>query len=155
MGANLNIGVDANFRVPGTYIKTLFGMGESIAQSGQRYVCYVMPKLDSGTWQNNQPILVSSEDQAITGAGEGSVLHRAIRKHFQTVKKGRVYALPFAASSGSATQADGYLAFTGTASSTGSVDVTLAGEKFTIVFPTGTTASALGDLVEARANALG
>lgn len=153
--SNLDIGVPQDYLIPGIYLGLNFGVGPSTASAGQRSVLYVLPKLSTGSWQVNQPIQVSNETQALQGAGAGSPLHRALRKHFQTSKRGKVYAYPFAPTSGVGTEyADGYIAFAGTATSSGSVKVTIAGESFTVVYSTGTTGTAIGELVEAKANGI-
>ena len=121
-------GIPDSFLVPGTFAEILFGQGPSTASAGPRSAIYVMPMSSDGTWQSNQVVQVRNESDAADGAGVGSPLHRAIRMHLRANKQGKVYALPFAESTGGATAADGYFTITGTASATGLLSITVCGE---------------------------
>ena len=73
-------GVAQDYRVPGAFAEILFSQGPASAASGVRGVVFVMPKISAGTWTAAVLYPVSNESDAATGAGEGSPLHRAIRK---------------------------------------------------------------------------
>jgi len=149
------IGFSQDFILPGTFIKTSFAQGPSLAGSGFRDELFVMPRSTAGTWQVNQIRQVKSVAEAVGGAAEGSPLHRAIEARFKASKKGRVYVLPYLPTSGAgAVVADGYIDINGTATSQGSILISVAGESLVVGYPNGSTATAIGELVEARLNAL-
>lgn len=134
--------LDPSDRVPDTYIQLDFNQGPSTAGAGVRSSVYVMAMLASGgTWQPNQLVQVTKENDAIVGAGSGSPIHRALRMHLKANNSNKVYALPYLPSSGGAVAADGYGAISGTATASGSLSVTVAGEQFTISINSGDTAA--------------
>ena len=93
-------GVDANYRVPAVLAEIVFNQGPATASAPTRNVCFVMPKLSSGTWTAATPYQVKNEADVITGAGAGSPLHRAIRKFLLANKDATVWAVPVAATTG-------------------------------------------------------
>lgn len=148
--ANVPItGVSSSFLVPGAYLELNLAQGESNAATPGRDVVYVMPKTSTGTWTANTLYQVNSEAVAIDGAGVGSPLHRAIRKHLSVNRTSRLFALPYNASSGAgATAADGYVTFTGTATGSGLCKFTICGDEFTFGFKKDDTATAIGEILE-------
>src|SRR5688572_18316512 len=93
-------GVAQDYRVPGSYAEVLFAQGPASASTGVREVVFVMPKISAGTWTAATLYPVANDSEAATGAGEGSPLHRGIRKFMQMNKDAKVYALPVAETSG-------------------------------------------------------
>lgn len=147
-------GVPSTFYVPGTFGEINFAQGPSTASAGAREILFCMPKSSAGDWTVNQLIQVRSEAEAVDGAGPGSPLHRAIRMFLKANKGAKVYALPYAESSGAGLDsADGYVAISGTATASGLLKVTVCGEEMEIAVNKDDTATALGELVEAQINA--
>lgn len=128
--------------VPGMRQQAYFAQGESAAPAPSRSVCYVGKMLSSGTAQVNQPLEVNSVNDVSALCGAGSDLHRAVRKHFRINKNGKVYILPYADSAG--TSADGYITFTGTATSSGLLTMLVAGNLVSVGVATGDTPTVLG-----------
>lgn len=153
--ANIPIqGVGSSYLVPGAYLELNLAQGVSTAAAPGRDVIYVMPKLSTGTWTNNTVYQVTSESQVIDGAGAGSPLHRAIRKHLSANKTSKVFALPYAATSGAgATAADGYFTFSGTATGSGIVKFSVGPDEFSVGFKKDDTATVIAGVVVEAVNA--
>lgn len=147
-------GVGSSYLVPGAFLELNLAQGVSTAAAPGRDVIYVMPKLSTGTWTANTVYQVTSESQVIEGAGAGSPLHRAIRKHLSANKTSRVYALPYAATSGAgATSADGYFTFSGTATGSGIAKFSIGPDEFTVGFKKDDTATVIAGVVVEAVNA--
>src|SRR5262245_30622231 len=122
-------GVAQDYRVPGAYAEILFAQGPASAAAGVRQVVLVMPKLSAGTWTANTMYRVNNEKEAEDGAGAGSPLHRAARKFLRVNKDAKLWAVPYAETSGGTpVAATGTVTLTGTASGTGTIVVTVCGE---------------------------
>lgn len=133
-------GLTSDYRVPGSYAEILFNQGPATASSPAREVCFVMPKLSTGTWTASNLYRVKSESDAIDGAGAGSPLHRAIRMFLKANKSAKIWALPVAATSGgSPATATNVLTFTNNSTGTATVTLTIAGEDSQITMPSGST----------------
>jgi phage tail sheath gpL-like len=135
------------------YTQILFAQGPSIATGAARATVYLAPKTSAGTWTVNTTYKVRNEAEVIEGGGSGSPLHLMLRTHFRVNKRGDVYVIPYNESSGSAVAADGYVSLTGTATSSGSLRVIVAGEEVDVAVAVGDTADAIGEKVEASVNA--
>lgn len=147
-------GVDANYRVPAVLAEIVFNQGPATASAPTRNVCFVMPKLSSGTWTAATPYQVKNESDAITGAGSGSPLHRAIRIFLQSNKDATVWAVPVTATSGgSPATATCTVTLATTATGTGTVVLTIAGEDCSASFVSGGTPTTVGDALVAAVNA--
>lgn len=148
-------GVPSTYRVPGGYTEILFAQGPSTAAAAARDVIFIMPKLSaSGSWSANKVVRVLNEQDAITGAGAGSPLHRAIRKFLYANNTARIFALPYLPSSGmGAASADLDVTFTGTASAAGVATVTVAGEPCTVAIAKNDTPSTIATNMAAVINA--
>ena len=151
-------GIPSTWRLPGGYAEILFAQGASSAQAGVRTICYCMPKLvASGTWTAATMYgPLKSDQDAITGAGEGSPLHRAIKIGMKANPHARHYALPYLPSSGA-----GAAAATGTITvtvpgvnptGTGSVSGRVQGEAWSCGIKTSHTVTTLGDDIAAAIN---
>lgn len=148
-------GVDATYRVPGAYAEILFAQGPASAAAGVREVVLVMPMTSSGTWTANTLYRVPNEATARAGAGPGSPLHRAARKFLSVNKDAKLWAVPYAASSGgSPATATGTITFgTGPATGTGTAIVTICGEDCPFTFPSGATVTEIAAGIVASINA--
>ena len=152
-------GIPSTWRLPGGYAEILFAQGASSAQAGVRTICYCMPKLAaSGNWTAATiygPL--KSDADAITGAGEGSPLHRAIKMGMKANPRARHYALPYLPSSGAgAAAATGTITVTigggGSPTGVGSVVGRACGEAWSSGIKTSHTATTLGDDIAAAIN---
>jgi phage tail sheath gpL-like len=133
-------GIDAGFRLPGAFAEVLFAQGPASAAAGVRDVCFVMPKTSAGSWTAATRYRVGNEQDAITGAGPGSPLHRAIRKFLRINKDARVWAVPVAeTASGSPVAASATVTFATQATGTGTATVTICGEDCSLTFASGTS----------------
>jgi phage tail sheath gpL-like len=149
------LGVEATFRTPGIYASIEFAQGPASAAAGVREVLLVMPMTSSGTWTANTLYAVPNEATARTGAGTGSPLHRAARKFLRTNQDAKLWALPYAASSGgSPATATGTVTFaSGPASATGTATVTVCGEDCSFTYPSGATVTDIAAGIVATINA--
>lgn len=140
-------GVGFDYRTPGVFPEIVFAQGPSSAAAGVREVVIVMPKLSTGTWTAATlygPL--ANEQEAETGAGAGSPMHRAVRKFLRSNKDAKLYALPIAETSGgSPIAATVALVITNTATATGTLTITIAGEECAYTFDSGETITQIGD----------
>lgn len=149
-------GIDQSFRVPGSYVELLFAQGPASASAGVREVVLVAPKISTGAWTAATLYRVNNEADAITGAGEGSPLHRAVRKFLNVNKDAKLWVVPVAETSGgSPVAATGTVTFTTTATATGTAAVTVCGELCTFVFQSGATPTDVAVGIVAAINAKG
>jgi phage tail sheath gpL-like len=148
-------GVPSTYRVPGGYTEILFAQGPSSASAKARDVIFVMPKLyASGAWSASKVVRVRNEQDAITGAGAGSPLHRAIRKFLLSNNTGRIFALPYLPSSGmGSASALLDITYTNTSTGTGVTTVTVCGEACTIAIKSGDTVTTIAANMVAAINA--
>ncbi|MEM6792109.1 MAG: hypothetical protein AAF715_31620 [Myxococcota bacterium] len=121
-------GVGSDFLIPGQYAQLRVAQGPSTASAGAREVVFVMPKLASGgAWEANSEYRVRGEQDAIDGAGEGSLMHIAIREFLRHNQGARIFAVP-------------YLPTSGTGANAANLDVT-------ITFPTDSNPTAAGTAI--------
>lgn len=148
-------GVPSTYRVPGGYTEILFAQGPSTAAAKARDVIFVMPKLAaSGSWSANKVYRVKNEQDAITGAGAGSPLHRAIRKFLLGNNTARIFALPYLPSSGMGSAvADLDVTFTNSATAAGVATVTVCGEPCTIAIKSGDSVTTIAANMVSAINA--
>jgi phage tail sheath gpL-like len=131
----------------------LFAQGPASAAASVREVCFVMPKTSAGTWTANTLYRVGAESVARDGAGAGSPLHRACRKFLLHNKDAKLWAMPYAASSGgSPVAATGTFTVTGPATATGTLSAIVAGELCQASYPSAATATVIGDLIVSSIN---
>lgn len=153
-------GFPSSYRLPGGYAEILFAQGASSAQAGSRTICYCMPKLAaSGSWTAATVYgPVRNEAEAITGAGEGSPLHRALRIGLKANPRAKHYALPYLPSSGAGLgTATGVITVAiggaGNPTAAGTITGRVCGEAWSVTIKTTHTATTLGDDVQAAINA--
>jgi phage tail sheath gpL-like len=146
-------GIDATYRVPGTYAEIFFAQGPAAAAAGPRTPCFTMPIISGAQWTAGTLYEVGDERTAADGAGLGSPLHRALRLFFMAGGR-KCYALPIAETSGgSPVAATATLTIAVTATGTGTITVTVAGEDSSFTFFSGLTATQIGDGIRDSINA--
>lgn len=153
--SNVNLtGIGDGYRTPVYAAEIEFAQGPASAAAGEREVVFVMPMTSSGNWTANSlygPI--NNEQEVSDGAGPGSLMHRGIRKFLTLNKDAKVYAVPYAASSGgSPASATLDLDIATTATASGVLDVYVAGEKCQAGISTGDTATVIGDAIALSIN---
>lgn len=149
-------GIPSSFRVPITAAEIIMGQGASNAPLGTRDTIYVAAMLASGSTAAANTIYdIGSESEAATLFGYGSPAHRCARMHIRANKNGRLYVMPYAASSGgSPAAATEDIVIANTATGTGQFTVSVCGEEITVGYKTGDTVTTIGDALEAKINAL-
>jgi phage tail sheath gpL-like len=146
-------GIDATFRVPGTYAEIYFAQGPAAANAGPRTACFAMPIISGALWTAATLYEVGDEKTAADGAGLGSPLHRALRIYFMAGGK-KCYALPIAETSGgSPIAATAVLTIATNATGTGTITVTVAGEDCSYTFLSSMTPTQIGDGIRDAINA--
>jgi len=148
------LGIPSTWRVPGPYAEILFAQGPATAAAGQRDIIVVAPKLTgSGTWTANTVYEVTNEQTAIDGAGAGSPLHRALRRILKTNKITKLWALPYAETSGGApAKADLTVTWTDDPTATGVTGVEICGEEITVAFTDASTVTTIATAMKAAIN---
>lgn len=148
------LGTPSSYKVPGGYAEIVFAQGPASASASRRSVIFVMPKSSTGTWTANTVYRVRNEGEAKSGAGPGSPLHRAIRKFLLGNRTAKVYALPYAESTGGApAAADMTITIAGTPTATGVWEADICGVTVSASYTTSDTATTLGAAAEAAINA--
>lgn len=149
-------GIPSSYRAPLTAFELIFGQGASSAAAGVRSAIYIGKMLSGGTATVNTRYAITSEGQAETLFGPGSDLHIFARTHIAKNPNGKVYMVAHAPSSGAGVAtATANLTVTGTATANGSFIVEVCGEQIEIVYFSGDTPTVIGDILEARINAMG
>lgn len=147
-------GIPSSYRTPGSYAEIDFAQGPGTSSAGVRSVIFVMPKTAAGAWTVNTVYEVKNEGTARDGAGVGSPLHRGLRAFLKRNKRAKVYALPYAATSGgSPVAATGTITYATTATGIGSTVVTALGEQISVKINTGDTPTVIGGNVANAINA--
>lgn len=152
------VGYPSSYRAPFTALQLLFGQGPSNAPAGPRSALYMGPMLATGTAVANKRYTITQESDAITLFGAGSPLHRALRIHLMSNPGGTLYAIGYAASSGSGLgTATGTItiAFTSGSNPTAQGILTsyVCGEVITTSFNTLDTATTIAAALVAQINA--
>lgn len=148
------VGIGADWRLPGSYAEILFNQGAASAFAPGREVVFVMPKSSAGTWAANTRYAVPNEAVAASGAGEGSPLHRGLRKFLRHNRDAKVWAVPYAATSGGTpATATATIALSGTLTAGGTLTVIIAGEQIPVGFTSTQTMTNIGDNLAAAINA--
>jgi phage tail sheath gpL-like len=148
-------GVPSTFRVPGQYAEILFAQGPATAAAEARSVLLCMPKLSgSGTYVAGQVYQIKNESNAIAGAGSGSPLHRAARIFLKSNKTAKLFALPYAPTSGGVpATADLDVTWTTDPTGTGVTTVNIAGEGVSVSFTDADTVTTIAAAMVLAANA--
>lgn len=130
------------------------GQGASNAPLGARDAIYVAAMLSSGATATANTIYeIGDDDQAADLFGAGSPAHRCVRMHIKANKAGRLYVMPYAATSGgSPTQATASLTIANTPTGTGKVVFYLCGEQFEVGYKLDDTVTAIAEDIVAAIN---
>lgn len=152
-------GYPSSWRAPFSAAEILFNQGPSTAAAGPRDAIYVGPITATGTWTAGTIYRISLESDAVSGAGAGSPLHRMIRHHLKvnpggTGGGGKLYALPYAATSGGApVAAAGTVTFATTPTASGLATVTVCGELNSYSYTTSDTVTTIAAAIRDQINA--
>lgn len=148
-------GVVSSMRTPGTFVEVVPGQGPSTASGGQRDVVYVMPKTSAGTGTVNTLYQITRDQQAIDLAGIGSPIHRAVRLHLKANNGGKVWIVPYAATSGGgAAAATATITVVNTATGRGTIKLTLSGEAMEVLVSSGDVIGTIATNIAAAINSL-
>lgn len=151
MGISFNQ-VPSNNRVPFSFIE----FDSSKAQQGsaiKNYKALIMgQKLAAGSAVADQPVLVTSEAQAISLFGRGSMLHLMVRKFLQNNKFTELSVLP-QADNGAGVAASGSLTVTGPATAAGTIQLYIVGQLIQVAVASGDTANTIASNINAAINA--
>ncbi len=147
-------GVGADYKVPGGYAEIVFNQGAASAFAPGREVVFVMPKSSAGAWTVNTLYRVPNEAVAAAGAGNGSPLHRGLRKFLKHNPDAKCWAVPYAASSGgSPATATTTIIFSGSLTAGGTVTAIVAGEACPFSFKSTNTMTEIGGFCADAINA--
>lgn len=144
--------IPANNRLPFVFVE----FDNSNASEGPNLLSYkaliMGQKLSGGTAVANVPVSVTSEAQAKTLFGEGSMLHHMVQRWFQNNRTTALVVMPLA-DNGSGVAAQGTLTFTGPASAAGAINLYVAGRKISVAVAASDTATAIASAVAAAITA--
>lgn len=150
-------GYPSTWRSPFVAALILMGQGTFTAGVGGRGALFVGPMTASGTATAATVYEIRSEADVITLTGPGSPLHRAVATHLALNKTGKISVLPYAASSGvGAVAASNTITVTVSATNptgTGTIVLALCDRLIDVSFSTSSTATTIGEEIEAKINA--
>lgn len=150
-------GYPSDWRAPFTAAEIKLGQGPSTASVGAREALYVGPMTASGIATAGQVYPIKTEADAVSLAGPGSPVHRSVQTHLKLNKTGKVNVLLYAASSGA-----GAVAATNTVTvslsgsnptASGTITLAVCEDIIEVRFSTSSTATTIGDDIEAKINA--
>lgn len=151
-------GFPSSFRAPYTALQLVLGQGASNAPVGDKYACYIVPILSTGTATADTRYEITSESDAADLFGPGSSGHRIARMHIKKNPTGRLFMIGYAVTSGSGVaSAEEDITITNSGGSndttgSGSFILVVCGFEVEVVYNTGDTETELGDIVEAKIN---
>lgn len=147
-------GVPSSWRAPITAAELLFGQGASTASASRRYAMYCGPKTSAGSATVNLVYQIRDELDARTLFGAGSPLHRQLKRHLESNKRGPLYAVCYAASSGagSASATGTFTVTISTITSSGILTFSVCEEEMSVGFNTSSTTTTIGDAIAAKIN---
>lgn len=97
-----NTAIQSDYLTPGVFVRVNFNQGQSNAGGGSRDAIYVGAQLASGSTATvNTRYEITGHAMAKTLFGEKAPLTWALKSHFKCSRAGTVYAIPYAASTGS------------------------------------------------------
>jgi phage tail sheath gpL-like len=147
-------GIPSSFLTPGTFWQLLVAQGPSTAGAGERATILIMPMLAAGTWAPNTVYRVRNEAEAELGAGAGSPLHRAARRYLKANNISKLWALPYAETSGGGeVAADLTVTWTTDPTAQGSTTLWVCGEPLESTFTDQDTVTTIAADMAARVNA--
>lgn len=154
--ANIPItGVPSSHIAPGQWGELLLNQGPSNAAIPSWDILVTGPMLASGaTWTANTLYEVRNEADAISGAGAKSPLHIALYTVLKHNKTARLYALPYAATSGGTpVSATGTVTYATNPTGTGIAWVDLSGHRITIGYNATDTVTTIATRMRDAVNA--
>lgn len=107
--------------------------------------------LAAGTALPNVPIVVTSEAQALTLFGQGSMLHSMVRKYFKNNQVNELTVLP-QSDNGAGVAAVGTLTVTGPATASGTLALYIAGKIVSVAVTSGDSANTIAAAISAAIN---
>lgn len=143
--------IGTSIKVPGVYMKVTLGVGAQSSASGAKKVLLFGNKTTAGTATVAEVVPVTSIDDARTLFGAGSELFLMCKYALNAYPAITLFAIPIAASAGTAATAN--IVFSGTATADGVYEVTVLDETIQVEIDSGMTATQTGDAVEAAINA--
>lgn len=151
-------GYPSTYRAPFTAAEILMAQGPGTSGIGEREALYVGPMTSSGNATAGVVYPVRTEADVVELAGPGSPVHRGIATHLKLNKTGKVNVLLYAASSGAgATAATNALTITvsggGNPTGSGTIRLMYCEEVIDVSFTPTSTATTVGEELEAKINA--
>jgi phage tail sheath gpL-like len=144
--------VPAGIRVPFLYAE----FDSSKSQQGASVKVYkalmMGIKLGAGSAAANVPVLVTSEAQAITLFGRGSMLHGMVAKFLKANKFTSLTVIP-QDENGAGVAAAGSIVVTGPASASGTISLMIAGQKVDVAVTSGDAQNTVAAAINAAINA--
>lgn len=141
----------ANVRVPFFYVEVDNSQASFFQQ--QATALLIGQKLSGGTAALDTPLLITQVDQAKTLFGVGSMLARMVEKFKANNVFTEVWAVAVT-DNGSGVAAEGTVTITGPSTSSGVLNLYIAGQRVQVLVAAGDTATEIGDAIEAAVNAL-
>lgn len=141
--------VPGNVRVPFLYAE----FDSSKAQQGASVKAYKAlmfgQKIAAGTATADIPVLVTSESQAITLFGRGSMLHRMVKAFLAANKFTGLTVLP-QADNGAGVAAQKTITVTGPATAAGTLSLLIGGQKVEVAVSAGDSANSIAAAIQAK-----
>jgi len=138
--------IPSNLRIP-LFFAEIDPRFANTAQATQRTLL-IGQITNAGAYTPNVPIRVASPADAITGAGAGSILAAMADAYQRNDPSAEIWALPLA-DDGSGVAAAGTVAFTGTATASGTLPLYVAGQLVPVAVTVGDTAATVATNVTA------
>ena len=142
--------IPANIRVPLFYAEVDNSQAGYFSQELRTLLIGQM--LSTGTATADEPVLVSSTDQAKTLFGIGSMLARMHEVARLNNPVGEIWCIPVA-DPDAGVQADGTLTFTGPSTAAGTLNIYIGADRVQVGVASGDTATAIATAVAAAINA--
>lgn len=140
--------IPANNRLPFVFVE----FNNANAVQGPNLLSYkalmLGQKLSGGTATADLPVSVTSEAQAKTLFGIGSMLHHMCQRWFDNNRSTALVVIP-QSDNGAGVAAQGTLTFTGPASGAGAINLYVAGRKISVAVAASDTATAIAAAVAA------
>jgi phage tail sheath gpL-like len=144
--------IPANNRLPFIFVE----FDNTNAVQGPSLIAYrallIGQKLTGGSAVADVPVRVTSEAQAKTLFGEGSMLHHMCAKWFANNKSTEMWCMPLV-DNGAGVAASGTLTFTGPASAAGAINLYVAGRSISVAVAAADSATTIAAAVAAAITA--
>lgn len=143
MGVSFN-NIPSNTRVPLFYAEVDASRAGYFQQNNRALI--IGQKLAAGTAAANVPVFCSSQDQARTLCGIGSVVERMVGAYRQNDSFGEVWILPLD-DNGAGVNATGTITITGSATAAGTLNLYIAGQRLQVAVGSGDTATTIASAI--------